>query len=157
MEKGCALAFSPCLAQQAFWKHPGPPAQGRCHPQWAGPSSISHQSWKCHRLTHRPTWWGQFLNWGFFFSNDSSLCQVDIFETKNIGFFFPSYKWCPLSEGFTSTVSYYISLQQNGCRHCHRILGKKGEVNSMRKSVRTEHPEVGNHAWRLVYIINITT
>jgi hypothetical protein len=31
-----------------------------------------------HRLAHRPILWGHFLNWGFCFQNDSSLCQIEI-------------------------------------------------------------------------------
>jgi hypothetical protein len=43
MEVCCLLAYYPWLAQPAFLKNPGPPAEGWWHhPQWAGLSPINH-------------------------------------------------------------------------------------------------------------------
>lgn len=45
--EGVLLTFSPCLTQLLFLHCPGPPAQERHHPQWAGPSYIIQQLRKC--------------------------------------------------------------------------------------------------------------
>ena len=49
-------------------------SQGWHHPQWAGPS---HHWSLSEKMPYRWISWKHFLNWGSFFSDDSSLCLVD--------------------------------------------------------------------------------
>lgn len=65
MTESCFLACSLWLAQPAFWKCPGPPAQDWHRPLWTGPSCGSTSSKAmAHGLFYRPIWWARFPNWG---------------------------------------------------------------------------------------------
>lgn len=46
MEEHCLPAYSSWLSACFFLQNPGPPFQEWHHPQWAGSSSINHQSRK---------------------------------------------------------------------------------------------------------------
>jgi len=74
--EGCfLLAWFPWLAQLALLENPRPPAQGQHQPQWAG---FPTTPWPLvEKMTYRWVSWRHFLNWGSFFCDNSSLCQVD--------------------------------------------------------------------------------
>ena len=69
-----------CLVSLYNQSHPA--QWGHC-PWWAGPSCMNRWSRKCsHNLACGLMWWRHFLNWGFLFTDDSSLYQVDKTKTK---------------------------------------------------------------------------
>jgi hypothetical protein len=72
-------ACSPGFAQLALLHNLGRPVLGveRC-PEWEGPAHSNQRSRKVsHRLAHGPGLWRHFLNWGYLFLDNFSLCQTD--------------------------------------------------------------------------------
>jgi len=63
----------PLACSACFLIEPRITVQRWHHPQWAGPSLLT-TNWE-----NALRWisWGHFLRWGFFLSDDFSMCQVD--------------------------------------------------------------------------------
>lgn len=77
MGECCLLASSPCFAQPAFLYISGPPAQGRCHPQQAGPFHlIINQDYTLQTCLH-VVCWEAFFQLKFLFPDNSDLCLVN--------------------------------------------------------------------------------
>lgn len=69
----------------AFLEHSGLPAQGQWYPQWAWFSPISYESTECTiDFSVGQSYRDIFFNWRILFSNDCSLCNVDIKLSKII-------------------------------------------------------------------------
>lgn len=68
----CLLACSPWPARLPSLYNSGPlHRSGTTHGRLAFPRQSLIQ-----KRPHRPVWWKQFLNWDFFFPNNSGFCQI---------------------------------------------------------------------------------
>lgn len=91
IEECCLLNCSTLFPQPSFLYSPRPQVQGRYHPQFTGPSYISH-------LKKIPPQTYPLNNWGSFFSGVSSLHQVDIINHYTVPFWNLSSCMCILPE-----------------------------------------------------------